>query len=328
MSVLLDSLTKRFGTQNVVDRVSLEVAPGEMFFLLGPSGCGKTTLLRLLAGFLDPDAGSIFFGQDRMNGVPPQKREAALVFQQYALWPHLTVFENVAYGLRVRRLAAEEIKSRTWQALREVQLEAFAERKPGQLSGGQQQRVALARALVVRPRLLLFDEPLSNLDTKLRSEIRSEMQQLQAREPRTCVYVTHDQEEALSLASRIGVMQAGQLIQVGTPRQIYENPRSAFVAGFLGEMNFFPTDHPFVRSAVASRPIEGTEPTQVGFRPQHVQLGSEGNSATVRRCTYLGSKTELILSVAGTEIKAWVPEPVPVGTTVRCAISRWQFFPS
>jgi ABC-type Fe3+/spermidine/putrescine transport system ATPase subunit len=329
MTIRLENLVKRFGPNVIVNDVSLTIESGEMFFLLGPSGCGKTTILRMLAGFYPPDSGRILFGDKPMNAVPPQDRNAALVFQQYAIWPHLTVFENVAYGLRVRNVAEPELKTRVEAALQQVRMESYAERKPAQLSGGQQQRVALARAMVVKPDLLLFDEPLSNLDAKLRLEMRDEIQRLHAKEKHTSLYVTHDQEEALSLASRIGVMHQGRLEQVGTPRDIYETPATSFVAGFIGEINLFSADSPFARQLPGPVASGANNPKWIGFRPQHVVLGSEGFPVTVEHCTYLGSKVELLLKGAdGTLFKAWTAEPIAAGSNVRVRVEKVHHFAS
>jgi ABC-type Fe3+/spermidine/putrescine transport system ATPase subunit len=323
MTIRLEHLHKTFGAQTIVNDVSLTIETGEMFFLLGPSGCGKTTLLRMLAGFYPPDQGRIFFGDQDVTTSPPQKRNTALVFQQYALWPHLTVFENVAYGLRVRQVAEPELRSRVLKALQQVRMEALADRKPTQLSGGQQQRVALARAMVVKPDLLLFDEPLSNLDAKLRLEMREEIQRLHAQDGFTSLYVTHDQEEALSLASRIGVMHQGQLQQVGTPRDLYENPKTAFVASFMGEINLIKTDNPLAVSLLKNPRSEIQNPQRLGFRPQHVEVGSGPTQATVKTCTYLGSKVEMLLVTGtGEEIKAWTSEPAAVGTQVLFGVAE------
>src|SRR5438874_723411 len=209
--ILIQDVSKHFGTAVAVDRVSLQIAPGEMFFLLGPSGCGKTTLLRILAGFVQPDSGDVFFGDERITDLPPRDRDAALVFQTYALWPHMTVARNVAYGLHVRGKGRKEIDERVRQALKMVRMEGYADRRPTQLSGGQQQRVALARALVIEPRVVLLDEPLSNLDARLRDEMREEIRRLHRETGLTMVYVTHDQKEALTLADGLAVMRAGRL---------------------------------------------------------------------------------------------------------------------
>jgi len=230
-------------TTTAVDHVDLDIAPGELFFLLGPSGCGKTTLLRMIAGFVEPTRGTIAFrgisGEERdVTHLQPNRRNTGMVFQSYALWPHMTVGANVGFGLGVRKVAAAERDRRVREALALVRMEAYVDRKPNQLSGGQQQRVALARALVVRPSVLLLDEPLSNLDAKLRTELRSEIRRICKESGLTTVYVTHDQKEALSMADRIALMRSGRLEQVGSPRDIYSRPRSRFVAEFLGESNF------------------------------------------------------------------------------------------
>src|SRR6266576_6230132 len=238
MRVLIQNLTKRFGATTALKDVSLEIASQELFFLLGPSGCGKTTLLRLIAGFYQPDGGDLVFGDKSMAGVPPHRRNTGMVFQNYALWPHLTVAENVVYGLEVRSLGAAEKKERLAEALSIVQMEKFANHMPNQLSGGQQQRVALARALVIQPDLLLLDEPLSNLDAKLRLEMREEIRRIHAQTRITTIYVTHDQKKALSLADRMAVMRDGAIEQIGDPRSVYREPANRFVADFIGETNW------------------------------------------------------------------------------------------
>lgn len=237
VSLSLRGIVKRFGEVVALDRVDLEIARGELFFLLGPSGCGKTTLLRAIAGFHLPDEGSIHFDEEEVTRVPPHRRDTGMMFQSYALWPHLNVFRNVAFGLEERRLSKREIQTRVTEALAMVHLEGLGSRKINELSGGQQQRVALARALVVKPRCLLLDEPLSNLDAQLRLEMRSEIRHLCKENGLTAIYVTHDQKEALSMADRIAVLDAGRLAQVGSPEELYRNPASAFVAGFVGETN-------------------------------------------------------------------------------------------
>lgn len=237
-AITLKGITKRFGSTTAVDAVDLTINSGEVFFLLGPSGCGKTTLLRMIAGFIEPTEGRLFFDNDDVTWLPPNKRLAGMVFQSYALWPHMTVFDNVAYGLTVRKIPLPEKRDRVMAALRSVRMGEYAERKPNQLSGGQQQRVALARALVIEPRVLLLDEPLSNLDAKLRLEMRVEIKRICSETRITTVYVTHDQKEALSMADRVAVLRDGDVKQLGPPRQLYERPASRFVADFLGETNF------------------------------------------------------------------------------------------
>src|SRR6059036_3911187 len=240
MRIAVENLTKRFGALAAVSRVSLSIREGEMFTLLGPSGCGKTTLLRLLAGFYTADEGEIRFGDCVVNDVPPHERGIGMVFQNYALWPHMTVSENVSYGLKLRKVSSSDMAARVKGVLAKVGLTGLGDRYPGQLSGGQQQRVALARALVLNPQMLLLDEPLSNLDAKIRVQVRSEIRKLQQELGITTVYVTHDQEEALSLADRVAVIRDGHVLQVGKPKELYERPRTRFVADFVGTNNLVP----------------------------------------------------------------------------------------
>jgi iron(III) transport system ATP-binding protein len=237
MRLRLNGITKTFGTVKALDQVSLLIEEGKLFTLLGPSGCGKTTLLRVIAGFASPDSGEIFFGEQRINHLPPHKRETGMVFQNYALFPHLHVFDNVAYGLRARKIPKDEVHSRVRQILEKVQLGPLSHRFPGQLSGGQQQRIALARALVIHPRVLLMDEPLSNLDAKLRVAMRQEIRKIQRDLGITTVYVTHDQEEAMAISDRIAIFNHGEIEQIGTPSEIYFTPRNRFVAEFTGTSN-------------------------------------------------------------------------------------------
>ncbi len=237
MRITVQDLTKRFGPLEVVSRVSFSIEEGELFTLLGPSGCGKTTLLRLIAGFYAPDGGEIRFDDRRVNEVPPHERGIGMVFQNYALWPHMTVFDNVAYGLKLQKIDRPRITDRVGGVLEKVKLTGLGDRYPGQLSGGQQQRVALARALVLNPKILLLDEPLSNLDAKVRVQVRAEIRKLQKELGITTVYVTHDQEEALTLSDRIAVFNAGKVFQIGPPRELYERPANRFVADFIGINN-------------------------------------------------------------------------------------------
>ncbi|MGE5338883.1 MAG: ABC transporter ATP-binding protein [Gemmatimonadota bacterium] len=237
MRIEAKQLTKRFGQQEVVGRASFVIEEGEMFTLLGPSGCGKTTLLRLIAGFYAVDEGEISFDGRRVNDIPPHERGIGMVFQNYALWPHMKVSENVGYGLKLRKLPSAEITARVTGALEKVRLSGLGGRYPGQLSGGQQQRVALARALVLNPKILLLDEPLSNLDAKIRIQVRAEIRKLQKELGITTVYVTHDQEEALTLSDRIAVFNQGRVIQIGAPKELYERPNNRFVADFIGINN-------------------------------------------------------------------------------------------
>lgn len=235
--VILENITKRFGEVVAVDNLSLTVEPGELFTLLGPSGCGKTTLLRTIAGLESADEGRIIFDDDDVTNLPPHRRKIALVFQSYALFPFLNVFDNIAYGLKVQGLSRSEIRKRVMEAISLVRLEGLENRRIDQLSGGQRQRVAVARAIVTRPRVLLMDEPLSNLDAKLRVEMRSEIKELQRNLGITIIYVTHDQEEALSISNRVAVMSSGKILQIGKPWDVYENPVNSFVADFIGTTN-------------------------------------------------------------------------------------------
>lgn len=238
ISISIENLTKKFGTNVALNGLTFRIEPGELFFLLGPSGCGKTTLLRNIAGFYIPDGGRILFNEDDVTHLPPHKRNTGMMFQSYALWPHMTVAQNVAFGLQERKVAKSETNHRVKEALASVRMDAYAERKIGQLSGGQQQRVALARALVIRPRCLLLDEPLSNLDAKLRLEMRTEIRRICKEFGLTAIYVTHDQKEALSISDRMAVLEGGHIAQIGTPTDVYRRPTSRVVADFIGETNF------------------------------------------------------------------------------------------
>ena len=242
VSIHIRNLTKHFGSMVALDNINLTIESGEMFFLLGPSGCGKTTLLRHVAGFYTPDKGHLLFDDKDITHLPAHKRNTAMMFQSYALWPHLNVGENVAFGLHERKLPKAEIESRVQESLQMVKMGHLSERKINQLSGGQQQRVALARSIAVRPDALLLDEPLSNLDAKLRLEMRSEIRRLCKEFGVTAVYVTHDQKEALHLADRMAIMEKGIISQVGSPREVFRSPHTASVASFIGEANFLPAE--------------------------------------------------------------------------------------
>ena len=293
----LAGLEKRYGATVAVAGIDLEVREGEFMTLLGPSGCGKTTTLGLIAGFFAPSRGEIYIGRKAVAGLPPFKRNIGVVFQDYALFPHMSAGENVSFGLRMRDMERRECEQRVREALELVQLGALAERRPLELSGGQRQRVALARALVIRPAVLLLDEPLSNLDLKLREEMRVEIAGLQRRLGITTVFVTHDQGEALVMSDRIAVMNAGRIEQVGTPAEIYERPASRFVAEFIGRMNFF---------SDASRLI--------AIRPERARLATtrppEGfaRAGTVTQVLYLGATLEYHLLLEGGE-RAFVQAP-------------------
>ena len=240
VEVKLENIVKTFGETVALKGINLHIKHGELFTLLGPSGCGKSTTLRIIAGLDYPDSGTIYFGDEEVTYLPSHQRGAVLVFQNYALWPHMTVFDNIAYGLKIRKVPKDEIKRKVEWALDLVRLKGFEDRYPTQLSGGQQQRVAIARALVVEPKVLLLDEPLSNLDAKLRLEMRSEIRRIQHELGITVIYVTHDQEEAMAISDRIAVMNVGTVEQVGTPKEIYETPRTEFVASFMGKTNVVP----------------------------------------------------------------------------------------
>ncbi len=275
VAIHIEKLVKRFGDTTAVDALDLVVQPGELFFLLGPSGCGKTTLLRMLAGLETPTSGRIRFGDRDVTTLPANKRNIGMMFQSYALWPHMSVAENVAFGLKVRKIPAQQRDALVREALEAVQMQDYAQRRPGQLSGGQQQRVALARAVVIKPDVLLLDEPLSNLDAALRIEMRREIRRLCRATGITSVYVTHDQEEALSMADRMAVLRKGSLEQLGPPRELYANPNSRFVAGFLGETNFIPgtvtsADDATIEIATAAGSLRSSRP-----KTEHMAAGAE-----------------------------------------------------
>ena len=308
VEVTLNSVSKSFGDVRAVDGVNLTVKRGELFFLLGPSGCGKTTLLRIIAGFYPPGWGSICFDDRDVSNMPPHKRNTAMVFQNYALWPHMSVKKNVAYGLDVRKLPKAEVGERVNAVLDVVQMVDLAERMPGQLSGGQQQRIALARALVIEPDAVLLDEPLSNLDAKLRMEMRDEIRQIHSRVGATMIYVTHDQAEALSMADRLAVLDGGRVAQVGTPRDVYQRPTSGFVAGFIGETNLIlgeiasvgesvEVNTPYgVLMAANSESFQEGQTVSVSIRPEALRVvGPDGVasggslSGMVESVVYLGA---------------------------------------
>ena len=307
----LVALTKRF-TDIAVDRVDLTVDSGEFFSLLGPSGCGKTTTLRLIAGFEQPTEGTILLDGVDMTNIPPHRRNVNTVFQSYALFPFLSVFDNVAFGLRHQNVGKVELKRRVDEALELVHMTSFAKRRPGQLSGGQQQRVALARALVLNPAVLLLDEPLGALDAKLRRSLKVELKALQERVGITFLYVTHDQEEALTMSDRLAVMNAGRIVQIGTPRQVYEDPADTYVADFLGAANLMEIQVVAEGAlrlgdfALTSQRCEATVPgtAHAVIRPERVRIEEHGSAgenrvpAMVERVVFLGSATEVLLRLA------------------------------
>ncbi len=331
VSLRLKDLTKRFEDIIAVNQLNLHIAEGELCTLLGPSGCGKTTTLRCIAGFYTPDEGEIFFGEKLVNPLPPFKRNTGMVFQNYALWPHMNVLNNIAYGLKVRRVRPRQMKDRVAEVLELVHLEGLEDRLPSQLSGGQQQRVALARALVIEPDVLLLDEPLSNLDAKLRVEMRTEIKKIQKRLGITSVYVTHDQEEALSISDKLVVMNQGKAQQMGPPREIYENPENPFVADFIGIANFIKgrvkeidkekhitiieTEYELTIKASLEKDVKEDMEVLASVRPEAITVYQRGRSpkgmnfvdGVVRLTTYLGD-------VARYEVET------PWGSTIRADV--------
>ena len=320
--VSVTSLVKKFGTTVAVAGVDITMESGKLFFLLGPSGCGKTTLLRMIAGFETPTSGHIHFGDKDVSRLPAEKRDAGMVFQGYALWPHLSVFENVAFGLRVRKTPTTEIQTRVGEALELVKMTGLGDRKPTQLSGGQQQRVALARALAFRPSVLLLDEPLSNLDAKLRLEMRSEIRRIVDEASITTIYVTHDQEEALSLADAMAVLKDGKVIQAGAPRDLYDRPSNRFTASFLGDTNFLDGtvventgSEVVVDTAIGRLRSRGSRPdgvagaVTVSLRPEAIRLtdaSEDGNRVTmsVSGTMFLGQTAEITLTSGEATLRA------------------------
>ncbi len=331
VSVRLKDLTKRFEDIIAVNQLNLHIAEGELCTLLGPSGCGKTTTLRCIAGFYTPDEGEIFFGEKIVNPLPPFKRNTGMVFQNYALWPHMNVFNNIAYGLKVRKVDRRQMKDRVAVVLELVHLEGLEDRLPSQLSGGQQQRVALARALVIEPDVLLLDEPLSNLDAKLRVDMRTEIKKIQKRLRITTIYVTHDQEEALSISDKLVVMDQGKAQQMGPPRDIYENPENPFVADFIGIANFIKgkvkqidkekqiaiieTEYELTIKATLEKGVKEDMEVLASVRPEAITVYHRGRSpkgmnfvdGVVRLTTYLGD-------VARYEVET------PWGSTIRADV--------
>ena len=297
--VIIKDAVKRYGDFTALNGVSLNIQEGEFFTLLGPSGCGKTTLLRMIAGFNSIEAGDFYFGEKRINDVAAHKRDIGMVFQNYAIFPHLTVKENVAYGLKARKVGKKEMDERVAEALKLVQIEHLADRKPSELSGGQQQRVALARAFVIEPSVLLMDEPLSNLDAKLRVQMRTVIKKLQRRLGITTIYVTHDQEEALAISDRIAVMKDGNIMQIGTPNEIYAKPQNPFVAGFIGVSNFMDCD---VKNGKVSIKGEMTidipmkkeyeGPGKLSARPEQLFFSETGMPGKILFSTFLGDFIE------------------------------------
>ncbi len=330
--VRLESINKAFGQVSVLKDITLDIQPGELFFLLGPSGCGKTTLLRIIAGFTEQTSGGVFFGSRNMSGVPPYKRNSGMVFQNYALWPHMTVAENVSFGLDVRGVKRADKQQMIATALELVRLPGYEERYPHQLSGGQQQRVALARALVIKPDVILLDEPLSNLDAGLRIEMRKEIHRIHTELGLTMIYVTHDQKESLSLATRMAVIDRGRLIQVDAPAEIYQNPDTVFVSRFVGETNI-------LKGTIATRDAETVvvdtgsgrlvcpvdravrtfaagEAVAVSIRPEGIGIKTGTSSpavnsweAAVVESTYLGEVVQIVCAAGNEKLRLTALNP-------------------
>ncbi|MGE7414911.1 ABC transporter ATP-binding protein [Methylobacterium tarhaniae] len=318
-TLLLDGITKRYGEATAVAGVDLDIRQGELVALLGPSGCGKTTTLRMVAGFIEPTAGRVVIGGRDVTRLPPHARDTGMVFQSYALFPHMSVADNVGFGLEMRKVGRAERDRRIAEALRLVRLDALADRLPRQLSGGQQQRVALARALVVSPAVFLLDEPLSNLDAKLRSEVGLEIRELQKRLGLTTLMVTHDQDEALAMADRLVVMEHGRVLQVGSAEDLYERPANAFVAGFVGRCNLLDGAREgagmFRLTSGATVPCAPDAAARNGLlaiRPERIEVAPDaGGTGRLRAVTYLGARTEYHLDLAGEAIVAVSPTPLP-----------------
>jgi ABC-type Fe3+/spermidine/putrescine transport system ATPase subunit len=325
-------VTKRFDDVVAVDDLTLDVESGKFYALLGPSGCGKTTTLRMIGGFLQPDAGRILIDGADVSTLAPERRPTAMVFQNYALWPHMTVFKNVAFGLKLRKLPKNEIRSRVENVLELVGLTHHVNSYPARISGGEQQRVALARALVLEPKVLLLDEPLSNLDAKLRVRVREDIREIQQRIGITTVFVTHDQDEALSISDRIAVMSGGKVEQYADPRTLYREPETHFVASFVGAMNFYRAtlhdgaieleDGTRIPCAGVSR--NGGETMEVGIRPEDVAIATNGDGAeaTVVREIPRGHYKELVLKVGADEARAFVAPELAASERPRIRFTR------
>jgi ABC-type Fe3+/spermidine/putrescine transport system ATPase subunit len=340
-TLTIDGVGRSFSGVRAVDEVSIAIGDGEFFTLLGPSGCGKTTLLRMVAGFCELDSGRILLGEQRIDTLPPHKRGTGMVFQNYAVFPNLNVGDNVAYGLRARKIRGEALRERVARALKLVQLDGFAERRPHQLSGGQLQRVAIARAVVIEPHVLLLDEPLSNLDAKLRVEMRGEIRRLQKLLGITVLYVTHDQEEALAVSDRIAVMRAGRIEQIASPRAIYEQPATPFVASFIGTTNLLKgrllsrdgdlAEIAFAGTAIRTSCARGTpgDAIVMSLRPETLRLLASGESmplgwatltGTLGEIEYLGAVTRFAVALAdGTQLQLMALAPPAISGAVTVA---------
>jgi iron(III) transport system ATP-binding protein len=326
-SISVKNLSKHFGSVKAVDNIELNVEAGTLVCLLGPSGCGKTTTLRMIGGFEEPTTGSIYLEDEDVTAMPPYARPTAMVFQSYALFPHMSIFDNIAYGLRARRMSRSEIKEKVQDAVALMELEGQEKKSPPQLSGGQQQRVALARALVIRPKVLLFDEPLSNLDALLRVRMRSELRSIQKRLGITSLYVTHDQEEAFSIADKVAIMNKGKLVQLGSPLDLYREPADRFVADFVGQSNILPvevvesnargTTVRFLEETIHSRrPLKnpGAE-VSIVLRPEALEIeeaSGSGVPAHVRTIAFTGPIVRYTVVTEGDmELMIDLPNPRP-----------------
>ncbi|MCX7779535.1 MAG: ABC transporter ATP-binding protein [Negativicutes bacterium] len=343
--VRINSVSKLFGEVKAVDNFNAVIRDGEFVSILGPSGCGKTTMLRMIAGFEKPSLGEIYIGEQLVSSaakslfVPPEKRNIGMVFQSYAVWPHMTVFDNVAYPLKIKGYSKNDIKSKTDKALELVHLDGYAARIPSQLSGGQQQRVALARALVSEPKLLLLDEPLSNLDAKLRESMRFEIKDLQKKLKITVIYVTHDQGEAMAMSDRIVVMNKGVIQQIGTPTDVYETPANRIIADFIGLVNFLPGE---IKDGMATIPGLGLSlaapevpagAATVAIRPENITIGRAGGrlSGTLVHKFYLGDAVDWRVEAGGFILrvidKGMEHDDYRLGDTVSLDIKKYLVFP-
>lgn len=339
VDITISNLSKSYGNNNVLKNINISIKKGEFFTLLGSSGCGKTTLLRSIAGFEKPEHGSILFAGTEVLEQEPWKRNVGFVFQNYALWPHLTIFENIAYGLKMKKMNKKDIKEKVEWSLELVELSKLGDRYPGQLSGGQQQRIAIARALVLQPKVLLLDEPLCNLDAKLRIKMRKDIKELQKKLGITAVYVTHDQEEALEISDRIGVMEKGVILQEGSPEEIYENPQHPFVADFIGKSNFIPgelkdskfyiSDNNYIKIKKCSRK-DGK--ARMFFRPENIAVSLCNDNdycfkAVVMSRSYRGNYVQSTLKINdNVTFEVETKNKLEVGSEVYVTIEKHIFY--
>jgi ABC-type Fe3+/spermidine/putrescine transport system ATPase subunit len=331
--LVLEGIVKQLGGRTVVNDLNLEIGSGELICLLGASGCGKTTTLRMIAGFLNADAGRMFLDDVPIMHLSPEKRPTAMVFQQYALWPHMDIYHNVAFGLQVRKVARQEIRRRVQEVLKLVRLEAYERSYPAQLSGGQQQRVALARGLVLEPKLLLLDEPLSNLDTQLRIQVRDEIHEIQRRVGITTIFVTHDQDEAMTVADRVAVMSEGRLEQYATPDKLYKEPSTLYVAGFIGTMNVFHgslqgrdvvVDGTVIPCAQLPNQVDGA--VDIAVRPEDIRITNNGLPARVSQKTLRGHYQELVLDTPIGKLRMFVSNDVVFDQQMNVSFQRVSIY--